>query len=80
MSTEITTDGKTVWVNSEHGCIGRFTNRLAEVMQNPNSEKFSTYQSEIGMSGDKNWEWFQKTMLDKHNVTVPDELKPETEL
>lgn len=75
MKLEITTDGKTVWVNGEHGCIGRFSNRLAEVMVNP-AKGFTTYQSEIGMAGDKNWKWFQDTMLGTHRVTVSDDWKP----
>lgn len=76
---EITSDGKTVWVNDAHGCcIGRFSRNgvdihrtLAEQIEGASECLDCTHGIDSGT-----WERFVAGMLEYHSVVVPDIHKP----
>jgi hypothetical protein len=78
---EITTDGKTVWVNSPKGeCIGRFSNRGIDVHRTLDDQLKGLSQCLDcchGKSVYEMWCRFQQSMLKFHRVVIPDDFKPE---
>lgn len=71
---EITTDGTTVWVNSEVCSIGRFGVMGIDVHSaDATSCLHCTHQRTTA----EDWETFKQDMLKYHSVHVSDEFKPE---
>ena len=63
---EITTDGRTVWVNTWR-CLGRFTANMAEVMNIPGGWR----------DHDPDWAKWVDAMKAFHGVTVPEKYRPD---
>jgi len=67
---EITTDGRTVWVNAPI-CIGRFGPVGGEVMD---------YLPGIGYDGcecvQPNWAVWCKRMHEVHEIVIPEDMRP----
>lgn len=76
MSTQVSTDGTTVWVNSDKGCVGRYTKRLSEVMKDTDTGEWGLFQNQLATSEDDGWTWFKRMVLAKHGVTVSDDVRP----
>lgn len=76
---EITTDGKTIWVNDEISCIGRFSRFGIDIhtsFKEQNSGKECLLCTHSKPNQD-DWERFIEGMKKFHNVEVDNTLKPE---
>lgn len=63
---EVTTDGRTVWVNGPL-CIGRFCPVSAEVLRVDGTMLYKSPPA---------WTWWLQMMRWEHGVMVPDDFKP----
>jgi hypothetical protein len=77
---EIATDGKTVWVNTANGCIGRFGLQGVDIHHEP-LKQMERGSSEClfcthGPVSRADWELFVAKMLELHKVTVPQRYMP----
>ncbi len=71
---EITTDGRTVWVNGPT-CLGRMCPVSAEVFD---AQSHPLVQIVTGKKtpSTKAWCWWVETMLAEHDIAIPDTYKP----
>lgn len=77
---EITSNGKTVWVNDDEGvCLGRFSRFGIDVHKDFAGQVASDTQCldcKAGPVNREDWERFKAGMLSFHNVTVDDSHMP----
>jgi hypothetical protein len=77
-SFEITSDGRTVWVNNI-SCIGRFGRGGIDIhkslAQQVSGESECLYCTH-GLPTDKDWTTFQEKMKELHGVDVSDDHRP----
>lgn len=77
-SYEITSDGRTVWINNI-SCIGRFGRGGIDIhkdlSQQVSGESECLYCTH-GLPTDKDWVTFQEKMKELHGVDVPDKHRP----
>jgi hypothetical protein len=79
MIHEITTDGKTIWVNGEISLLGRFglfgvdIHRPLTEQQNKGECLFCTH----GKTARRDWELFKIGMKHYFDITVTDKYMPE---
>lgn len=76
---EITSDGRTVWVNTQHVCIGRFGVLGIDIHRadiESQSEKGECLHCTHQKTTAQDWTTFQEKMRELHGVTVGDEHKP----
>ena len=71
---EITTDGRTVWVNAAV-CLGRFSPFGVDVHKDAEGQMQSGLQC-LECSADSDWTTFVAAMLKHHDITVPDKYRP----
>ena len=71
---EITTDGKTVWVNSSV-CLGRFSRFGVDVHKDAEGQMRSGSQC-LECSQEPNWPRFVAAMKEHHGIEVSDDYKP----
>ena len=77
MITDVTSDGKTVWVNTDKGdCIGRFSKRFGIDIHNGAEVVMETgKQCLFCLHGEgATWELFIEKMQEHHGVEVPKNL------
>jgi hypothetical protein len=72
LEAEITTDGRTVWINRPI-LIGRFCPISGEVVVGRDVE---TRVHPDKKPGQADWEWFKARMLEEHRVDVEDSFRP----
>lgn len=74
---EISTDGITVWVNSEFACLGRFGRWGIDIHTgdptSPTECLFCTHTQTTLLD----WELFRTRMMELHQVEVPPDYCPE---
>lgn len=68
---EITTNGDTVWVNGNSGCLGRFCKGSYEIMHTNGGQT-----THMNNNHEKDWERFVDEMYKQHRVTVLEEHRP----
>lgn len=66
--TEVSTDGRTVWVNTPRGCIGGFCSSGYEI--------WAEVTGDLIDSGGPDWETWNEMLQIYYGVTVPEELRP----
>ena len=71
---EITTDGRTVWVNSSV-CLGRFSPLGVDVHQDAEGQMAGGSQC-LDCCQEPDWPRFVASMWEHHGVQVTDEYKP----
>jgi len=81
MEAEISSDGRTVWVNSPSGmCIGRFS-RFGVDVHHDTDEQVAGVGHCLDCAHDlppaEAWDRFKASMLEAHGVTVEDEHRPD---
>lgn len=72
--TQITTDGKTVWVNGPNGCLGRFSRHGVDVHRDPADPQSGPHC--LDCSPEPDWNRFKESMKLYHGVIVPDHYRP----
>ena len=71
---DVTSNGKTVWVNSSSkGCVARFCQLSLELM--PNTATFSV-RSEPTKHDGEDWDRFKAMVSNAYGVAVSDEHEP----
>lgn len=76
---EIKTDGRTVWVNGMHGCIGRFGRGGIDVHKTAAEQVESGTQCLLCTHGRPmlaDWETFQAAMLKFYGTEIANTLMP----
>lgn len=74
-NVEVSTDGRTVWVNHDNvGAIGRFSTVGIDIHNDENNacEDCGPHKGTPGQS----WAHFQLGIMERHGVMVPDDFKP----
>jgi hypothetical protein len=71
---EILSDGRTVWVNTPSGCIGRFSAKGVDVHKLP-EEQMEGGQC-LDCTTDPDWDRFKASMLHYYGIEVGDEHRP----
>lgn len=80
MRHEITTDGRTVWVNSETGmCIGRFRAGLMDVHHDAEGQATGLHCLACASGDEATFEAFVKEMKRHHDIDVPELYRPHQE-
>ena len=72
-AVDVTSDGKTVWVNSATGCLGRFGRFGIDIHTRDTT---GCLHCTHGIVSDDDWEVFKEKMLEHHGVLVGDIYKP----
>lgn len=72
-TSEITTDGRTTWVNREI-LLGRFSERGVDVHVDGKCANDSCFPGPCGLS---EWQRFKDLMLEHHHIVVPDDAVPD---
>jgi len=73
---EITTDGKTVWVNGSGVCLGRFGPRGVDVHRRA-EEQLAGLPQCLDCRPVPDWEAFVASMKEHHGVEVDSVFEPE---
>lgn len=78
---EITSDGRTVWVNANCGmCVGRFTKNHVDIHASAKEQMNGVHCLDCfpsrGKSLDESWKQFKESMLTHHKVEIPEIYKP----
>lgn len=79
LQAEITTDGTTVWVNTDI-CLGRFGKKAVDVHHVAEGQIAGFHCLDcFHRSGDldADWERFKASMLRHHNVVIDDQYRPD---
>lgn len=71
---QLSTDGRTVWVNGEEGLLGRLGPRGVDIHATPGS---GTHCLDCGPCEGDVWPRFVAGMRKHHQVQVPETFKPE---
>ena len=67
---EVSTDGRTVWVNGPEGCYARLTQTMVEYTL-PQGEFYFAKLTKL-----KDWEDFKKNTIKWYGVEIPEDWKP----
>lgn len=70
----IETDGRTVWVNGDIGCIGRFCPISIEIFT---GDRCIGEPHPTGKTNRGSWSEFQRLMKKHHGIAVPNEYMPD---
>lgn len=78
---QISSDGKTVWVNSPKGmCVGRFTRNHVDTHHDLERQLEGNHCldcfSGVGKPVTDSWEHFKNAMSNHYSVTIPEVYKP----
>jgi hypothetical protein len=71
---EISTDGKTVWVNAENGLIGRFSQRGIDVHNRENNACLACIPGPCDLNA---WKRFRVNMYWHHEIFIDNKYMPE---
>lgn len=78
---EITTDGRTVWVNSRHGmCVGRFSHVGVDVHNDYEAQRAGAGECldcVHGLPPLESWNRFVDSMRTHYAVVVPSRFRPD---
>jgi hypothetical protein len=78
---DISTNGKTVWVNSSQGmCVGRFSSKGIDVHRDYNAQMRGESQCldcRHDLAPDEAWSYFRASMKEHYGVEIPESYRPQ---
>ncbi len=75
MKHQITTDGKTVWINSPEVCLGRFSPQGIDVHRTA-EQQIESGISCLACTPEPDWDSFVASMKESHDITVEVNYRP----